>query len=476
MNQFLTAFSVTLTLANLAHAQTNVPDVPARAPIHLEAEDAKIVGNPKIQIERAGFLGAGYVAGFTNEGDKISWTIPDARAGIYEVRVRYNAPGPKGYDVNINGHKISAMFAPSGAGFATATAGRVELPGGQTTISIEKGWGYYDLDAIDLVPITIGQNLAKPPATLSDAKATRATRALMNLLISQYGAGTFSGQVNEDDTAYIQQITGATPAIFGGDLMDYSPSRVANGAMPEGTSEKWLQRARDGQILALMWHWNAPSHLINADYVDKDGNKVQASWWRGFYSNATTFDLQAALADTNSQDYKLLLRDIDAIAVQLRKFSDAGVPVLWRPLHEAEGGWFWWGAQGPEPFKKLWCILHDRLTNRHNLHNLIWVYTAGNDPAWYPGDDMVDVVGADCYPSDYTDPLTATWDDLNARYGGRKLIALTEVGKVPDIAKMRRLGVKWSYFTSWSGDLGPTAIPLETLKADYGAPGVLNLK
>ena len=96
--------------------------------------------------------------------------------------------------------------------------------------------------------------------------------------------------------------------------------------------------------------------------------------------------MQKALADPNSADYKLLLRDMDAIAVQLQKFSDAGVPVLWRPLHEAEGGWFWWGAKGPEPFKKLWRLMYDRFTNVHHLHNLIWVDCSGTNPDWYPGD------------------------------------------------------------------------------------------
>ena len=469
MNFRFTALLAFLILSHSAHAQKAAP-----ASIHLEAEDAQISGNPQVQTERAGFSGAGYVSDFTKDGDKISWTIPDAAPGIYQVRVRYHASDRKGYDVEINGARTSAMFAPSSAGFDTADAGRVELRGGKNTLSIEKGWGYYDLDAVDLVPITIDQTVAKPPATLVDAQAAPAARALMQFLVNHYGTTTLSGQVTAQDNDYIRQITGQTPAIFGGDFMDYSPSRVANGATPEGTSEKFLQRARDGQILALMWHWNAPSKLINADYVDKNGNKIQALWWRGFYTDATTFDLQAALADPNSPDYKLLLSDIDAIAVQLKKFSDAGVPVLWRPLHEAEGGWFWWGAKGPEPFKKLWRILFERLTQQHDLHNLIWVYTAGSDPDWYPGDDVVDVVGADSYPTDYTDPLTGTWDDLNARYGGRKLIALTEVGKVPDVAKMWRLGVKWSYFTSWSGDLGPKAVPPKVLKTDYNAPVVTN--
>ena len=443
------------------------------APIHLEAEDAQISGKPTVSNARAGFSGTGYVTGFTAEGDGLSWTIPDARAGVYQVRVRYSAPDRKGTDIAINGGKISAMLAASPNAFRTAIVGRVELRAGQNALALEKGWGYYDIDAIDLVPIAVDQNLAKPPATLIDAKATPATRELMKFLAGQYGAGTMSGQFEVKDNNYITEKTGLIPAVFGGDLMDYSPSRVERGAASEGISEKYLARAKIGQILTLTWHWNAPSHLTE---FDAEGQPIPNYWWGGFYTKNTTFDLKAALDNPDSQDYKLLMRDIDAIAVQLQKFSDAGVPVLWRPLHEAEGGWFWWGAKGPEPLKKLWRIMHDRLTNGHDLHNLIWVYTSDGNADWYPGDDVVDIVGADAYPADYTDPLTAKWDELNAQYGGRKLITLSEVGKVPDIAKMRRLGVRWSYFNSWTGPLGGEGVPVETLKTYYGAPGVFNLR
>ena len=95
-----------------------------------------------------------------------------------------------------------------------------------------------------------------------------------------------------------------------------------------------------------------------------------------------------------------MIRDIDAIAVELTKLRDAHVPVLWRPLHEAEGGWFWWGAQGPKNYVRLYRLLYDRLTKVHKLDNLIWVYTSGGKPEWYPGDDVVDIIGADAYPDD----------------------------------------------------------------------------
>ena len=162
------------------------------------------------------------------------------------------------------------------------------------------------------------------------------------------------------------------------------------------------------------------------------------------------------------------------IAAELKKLAAAGVPVLWRPLHEAEGGWFWWGAKGPEPFKGLWRLMFDRFTRTHGLHNLIWVFTAGNKPEWYPGDAYVDIVGADSYPSDPGDPLSGTWEALRQTFDGKKLLALTEFGGVPDVARMKRFGVRWSYFVSWTGAFGPHKMSKDALTRIYRSPDVIN--
>jgi mannan endo-1,4-beta-mannosidase len=196
----------------------------------------------------------------------------------------------------------------------------------------------------------------------------------------------------------------------------------------------------------VMWHWNAPANLIN---------QPGKEWWRGFYTDATTFNLPAALANPAGSDYQLLLRDIDAIAGQLQKYEDAGVPVIWRPLHEAQGGWFWWGAHGPETFKELWRLTYDRLTNHHGLHNLIWEFTSsaseGNHLDWYPGDDVVDMVGLDIY----TDPsatMNGQWYDILEFYNGRKLLAVSETDTLVNPDTMDLWGTKWSYFAPWAWD------------------------
>lgn len=441
--------------------------------IHLEAEKAALTGTT-VQTKIPGYRGTGYAGEFQTDGAKAVWEIPQAHGGLYQATIRYAAPyGTKGYDLVVNGARLSGMFAATKSAWAEQPAGQVELHDGANTVSIEKGWGYYDIDALDLSPAAAAPPLKAPPLVLSDAKATPQARALLRTITGFYGAKTLSGQYSTADTQYIQAAAGKTPAIMGGDLMDYSPSRIAHGSDPKNESERVIQAAKGGQIATLSWHWNSPTGLIDKKELVVDGKTVDASWYKGFNTSATTFDLQRALADPHSADYALLLRDMDAIAVQLKKFSDAGVPLLWRPLHEAEGGWFWWGAKGPEPFKQLWRLMHDRLTNVDHLHNLIWVYSSGTKPEWYPGDAYVDVVGIDGYPADVSDPLSSNWETLLKEYGGRKLIALTEFGGVPDIEKMGRYGIRWAYFVSWTGGQGPHKMTPDVLARIYNAPIVV---
>lgn len=197
-------------------------------------------------------------------------------------------------------------------------------------------------------------------------------------------------------------------------------------------------------------------------------------WYQAFYTKNTNFDVAYALANPSSFEYARLIADLDSIAVQLRKMSDIDVPVLWRPLHEASGGWFWWGAQGSGPFKQLWELMFHRFTQTHKLHNLIWVYTA--DPAahhgWYPGDSFVDVVGADVYQQAGSD-FDGTWEVFRARFEGKKLIALSETGGiiVPDSLHTEK--TMWSWFNTW--DVTKYNITAGEINRVYNDPAVLTL-
>lgn len=438
--------------------------------IHLEAEDGARTG-VEIGRDRKGFTGNGYVTGFDSDGDQLAFTFT-AQAGLYDVRVRYcGANGEKGYELVFNGKSYTGMFPKTGQGFFDHRAGKVELASGANTLVVKKGWGYFDLDSLDLTPAAAPRPLKKVPVALADKRATPKTRAAFARLVSGYGSVTLSGQYGVAEVEYTKKVTGKSPAIFGDDLMDFSPTRRQFGANPKGWAERLVKRP---ELVTLSWHWNAPSGLLNKKYRGKDGKEVDAMWYKGFYTNATTFDVQKALASPKSAEYKLLLRDIDAIAVELKKLAKADRPILWRPLHEAEGAWFWWGAKGPGPLKALWRLMFNRLTNFHNLHNLIWVFNSVK-PEWYPGDDVVDIVSVDAYPADTADPLSGDWEKLLARFDGKKLLALSEFGGIPDVEKMHRFGVRFSYFVAWTGDLGPRKVAPAELKRRYNSKKMRNL-
>ncbi len=416
---------------------------------------------------RTGYSGDGYATGFKSVQDKIGFTFQDA-SGFYKAVIRYCSPnGPKGYDLKFNGQDTSGMFSKSSS-WAQCNAGLFLVKKGVNNLSVGGGWGYYDIDRITLYPVAPPKPARRPPARLSDGHASAAARALFAKLRGLYGKKTGSGCYSTADAAYIYSQTGKYPMIMGGDLMDYSPSRIAHGANPTGTIQRLIADARKGYILTISWHWNAPMHLINKTYVDKTGKSIKAPWWSGFYTYATTFNLAKALANRNSPEYKALISNIDAIAVQLEKLQRAGVPVLWRPLHEAEGGWFWWGASGPDAFRQLWHILYHRLTVVHKLHNLIWVYTSGGDMHWYPGDKYVDIVGIDAYPKSPLDPLSSQYEQMRAEFSGRKLLAITEFGGVPDVQLMQQYGEFWDYFVSWNGTV--KSAPTGLMKTTYTSP------
>ncbi|OMF09993.1 glycosyl hydrolase [Paenibacillus sp. FSL H7-0942] len=297
--------------------------------------------------------------------------------------------------------------------------------------------------------------------------ATPEAKELMAFLVERYQKGMLSGQQDYSNLNWINENTGRKPVVIGFDLMEYSPSRTERGAVSQEIRDA-ADWHKQGGIVTLCWHWNAPTDLI-----DEPGKE----WWRGFYTDATTYDLGSALAHPESEAYQLLIRDIDVIATHLQELKDTGVPVLFRPLHEAEGGWFWWGAKGPEPAKQLYRLLYDRLVQEHQLHNLIWVWNS-EKPEWYPGDDIVDIVSVDVYPEagDHS-PLAARYTNLRELVKDSKIIALAENGSIPDPKQMKEQDVHWSWFCTWTGGFlrDGTHNELTFLKELYHSKEVITL-
>ena len=289
-----------------------------------------------------------------------------------------------------------------------------------------------------------------------DPRATPATKALYSYIRSNYQTNIISGQTDQDTFDTVYKLTGKYPLIRDYDMQPYSPEYSyswSNTAINPNTGQpgwftfgpdssnpntpnaiNWYLSNSGKPIIDWQWHWHSPmGGIVGTNTFD---------------ASNTTFDVAKAVIPRTPQ-YNATIRDIDAIAVQLQKLNAAGVPIIWRPLHEAEGGGFWWDAKGPKAYIALWNLMYNRLVNYHGLHNLIWAWT-GDDPAWYPGNDIVDILGIDSYPgNDNYETNQPEYDKVLAICGGTKIIAMTENGPIPDINSSLSTGAPWAFFMSW---------------------------
>jgi mannan endo-1,4-beta-mannosidase len=407
------------------------------------------------------------VEGFSEASDKVTFTVTAEAGGLHDLDLIYNGPyGDKVTNIVFNGAGGSQVSLPATTKWTSVSAGQVLLQTGQNTIEIQSNWGWYLIDAITLTRATQrpAHNITTTPV---DPQANADAKALLKYLGSIYGKKMLSGQQDQASLDWVSANVGKTPAILGVDLMDYTDSRTSRGAASKDV-EHALAFAAKGGIVTFVWHWGAPVGLYDT---------TAQPWWSGFYTAATDFDISAALSSTTNANYTLLLHDIDTIAAQLKKLQDAHVPVLFRPLHEAEGAWFWWGAKGPKPAIALWRLLFDRLTNVHGLHNLIWIWNSVA-PEWYPGDDVVDIVSADTYAQGDHGPQSATYNALLRLTDDTKIVAATEVGSVMEPKALQAYQADWVYFCVWSGEYvsGGAWNSVDLLKSVYNDEYVLTLE
>ncbi|MGD1088613.1 MAG: glycosyl hydrolase [Verrucomicrobiota bacterium] len=298
--------------------------------------------------------------------------------------------------------------------------------------------------------------------------ASPEAQALLTYFSDIYGKKIISGQQAGwrrknglgFEMGYITNNTGKLPALLALDLSPYtdkSPRRDTNHALARQAIQ-WFNEHHG--IVMFCWHWRPP---MNEPSV---------------YIKDTTFDISRAVME-GTPEHDAIVRDLDMIADELAVLRDAHVPVLWRPLHEANGRWFWWGAHGPEPFKKLWRMMFERFTVQHHLDNLIWVFSPGAETDladWYPGDEYVDIIGQDHYPMDGNHGAAKNvFDELTKLTRGKKLIALGENGPIPDPAQLVREKAGWLFFATWSGDILTGKNSPEQLRAYFNNPYVLNL-
>ena len=267
---------------------------------------------------------------------------------------------------------------------------------------------------------------------------------LIRYIYSISGKKTLTGQHSQPlfgstQLAAVEKITGYYPAVFGQDFGFSAPGTWDGINYRQQIVDEAIRRHYEGFIITLMWHAVRPTEDEPVVFEESIKGELTNNEWKDLITPGTEIN----------ERWK---SQVDVIAYFLRQLRDAGVPVLWRPYHEMNGQWFWWGKKkGEDGYKKLYRMLFDRLVNFHGLNNLIWVYNAnemrvGVDSydTYYPGDDVVDILAADIYRAGFN---IHNYEEL-LRLAGGKPIAVGEVGPIPTPQDFRDQP-QWTWFMSW---------------------------
>lgn len=434
-----------------------------------EAEEAKGTGkvvavvNPKLK----NFSGNSYVEGFEEDTDACIFQVEIPKEGFYDLNfVSAGMGGEKHNYVSVDKESIGTVYVEE-AEFTNSVIERVYMTAGKHEITLSKYWGWISLDCLkitDSAPIDTSVYQITTP--LCNPNASEEAKRLYSYLCDIYGKQFLSGQTCDagpfgKEVQVIKKTTGKLPAIISMDFMDYTTSRAANGT--EGhTTEYALAAWKNGHIVSFHWHWTVPEKYITGD------------WFSSFYKEHTNIDLNKIMNGQDEEGYGLLMQDMDVIAQQLTILRDNGVPVLFRPLHEASGGWFWWGAADAESYKKLYITMYEKFTKEYGLNNLIWVWN-GQDARWYPGDEYVDIIGEDVYPGErvYTSQISKYLNAATNYSEEPKPVYMTENGCIFDPDLAIRDGAMWGMWSTWQGEFVAKGTAIHTLSEQYTEESML---
>lgn len=293
--------------------------------------------------------------------------------------------------------------------------------------------------------------------------------SLLNYLYLISGKQTLTGQhcmplAGSTRLPGVEKLTGYYPAVFGQDF-GFSAAGTWDGInFRQQIVDEAIKRHNDGFIITLMWHAVRPTEDEPVTFEESIQGKLSAQEWLDLF-------------EAGSQVNERWKSQVDVIAFFLKQLREAGVPVLWRPYHEMNGSWFWWGKKTGEPgYRQLYRMLFERLTHFHKLNNLLWVFNANelrlNVDAYqkyYPGNDVVDILATDVYSNKFT---TRDYTALLA-LAGEKPIALGEVGNIPTTRLLRRQP-RWAWFMYWH-DSSTLEREKKSVREIYGSKETLTL-
>ncbi len=427
----------------------------AQTATKMEAESAAY---ENCKLVEDGKYSEGKALELTESNAKITFTYGAAESGKYTITVGYDGLyGDKVVNLSVNGN--AATFNTTEKGPGEAVVGTYLMSQGDNMIVITPNWTWFRIDYITIAnsESTVQFDIAQTPV---DAKASDAAKTVYTFLYDNFGKKTISGIMTGDmdkangdvtqhpDVQAVYQASGKYPALVGFDFMNATGLHEADAWYKEYT-DKSIALAKDlyrrGGLPAFTWHWRDPSRKTG-EFYSNDQVKTPCTVKISEAMNAD------GSWNTSSDLYANIIKDIDTIADYFLDLQNEGVACIFRPLHEASGGWFWWGTDGGANYARLYQLIVDEMVNVKGVHNVIWVWNPCNvdDADWNPGEVCYDVVSIDIYNAafDYSSNYVA-FDKLKTLTAGRKIIALSENGPIPDIDKEFAEDAVWSWWMPW---------------------------
>lgn len=282
---------------------------------------------------------------------------------------------------------------------------------------------------------------------------------------------------SESDT---KDVTGSLAGMTGFDALSFTGDELRLTDVEANMGVTCVDRmvdittkaAKEGSILTLSMH------MPNFDLVAKKAKVTGKVDYSGYSPNVMEGNVAHRILPGGDLN-KIYTGYLDMVADYGLRMQKQGIPVIFRPLHEHNGYWFWWGAKNTsaQDFQKLWEYTVKYLRDTKGVHNFLYAYspngpfdTAESYLDRYPGDAWVDIMGIDTYDDDQTgayfqklDSSLGVMQQVAAKHG--KIIAVTEAGvrQGGSLAVTGNVDKKWfsevaaiaerhhaPYFMTWS--------------------------
>jgi mannan endo-1,4-beta-mannosidase len=309
-----------------------------------------------------------------------------------------------------------------------------------------------------IIPFAVSAQKFEP----CNPNATSEAKALIQLYYQISGKYTLTGQHNypntrDQNTRFAAEYEGQTPVIWSSD-MGFAKAGDYDSylARPDIVKEA-IRQHKKGSLITLCWHAVPPT--ADEPVTFQPPRKVSTDSLESVQGRLPDYQFRDLLTP-GTAIYNHWASQVDTIAHYLKMLQDAHVPVLWRPYHEMNGDWFWWGGRvGEYSTADLYRQLYDRLVNHHKLNNLVWVWNVDRPSTpirkfsnFYPGDNYLDILSLDVYGADFN---KAYYDSLMALSHGKPIL-FGEVGNPPSL-EILKAQPNWASWVIWAGFVRSTS-------------------